>query len=255
MPDGNESLSQLGLCSGDTLWVLGTVEGQLPAPGPNSVPAVPAAAQAVSSSGVMRPQEDSTGGSKRTRQDGALAKDEEDPVKPGSHYPPAGIEPASAPLIALNSVGGISAQPDPPDRDGMNVSNSNTDTILDCHAKGLESESVSRQQSDIVSGSSPRHPAMNISPMDISAEEQAAAPCARNELLLQTVPGHLKRVLSASVSNLSAEGTEANGAVFSPHALLLAAAHAALLETGFLPSQASAHKVCLSFLLNWGRYT
>ena len=208
MPEGIESLSQHGLCSGDTLWVLGTVEGDIPAAGLNSAPAGPsptAAAQAVSSSSGVRPQEDSTG-SKRTRQDGALAKDEESLVKPG------------APLIALtNSVGGITAQQS--DCDGMNGT-----------------------RSDLVSGSSP------CCPMDASTDE--AAPCARNELsAVQAVPGHLKRVLSASVSDLSPERTEADGPVFSPHALILAAAHAAMLETGFLPYHASAYKLYPSSFL------
>ena len=185
----------------------------------------------------MRPQEDSTGGSKRTRQDGV--KDEEDPVKPGSHYLPSGIENTDT-LTSLDRGVGVTMQQNPPDRDGMSGTNSKT-TILNHHAKGPES--VSQQQINTVPRSSLRCPAVDLSPMDISAGEEVAAPCARNELPLQTVPGHLKRVLSASVSNLSAEVTEANCAVFSPHALLLAAAHAAMLETGFLPSQASACKV------------
>jgi hypothetical protein len=59
---------------------------------------------------------------------------------------------------------------------------------------------------------------------------------AQNGQLL-TLPGHLKRLLSAAHKDMNTGVT--SEPPYNAHALLLAAAHAAMLETGFVPSQAS----------------
>lgn len=224
LPEGSESLSQLGLCGGDTLWVIsspGPVSAQSGAalnpvvvvsPAPAHSVAVPTMAdsshwktnQALASHGGSRPQEDLLGGSKRSRE----AEDLTRPQDPHTSCHDTASTATSLSMGGTNSL--VKA------KDFKHVHH----TLLS-------------------SGTFDYAAATNTA---LTSEENAPcheAPCDKPPRPF--IPCHLMRTLSELDIEMKTGGSVSTSPLSRPHNLLMAAAHACMLETGFVSPQASSN--------------
>ena len=230
---GGESalLQQQGICGGDTLWVM------LP--------------QGVAAAGVAaRPPDEAIDGNKRTRQSSSLA-----PPSTGraAADAPASVSVAGSPTaiaafcpVPATLVAGSPASLQPAINMDAEDAQPGPSGIKATTAVGRAEGFTALTGRDAAG----RADGYAVQDADVSMDtgtfrEEEGEGWAEGVFSGQPgLPLHLKRVLSAACSSSTGGDTGAPGRPWSAHALLLAAVHAAMLETGFASLQVRDHVFC-----------
>lgn len=218
-------LQQQGVCGGDTLWVM-LPEGV-------TTPA-----------GMAAHHQDEANGNKRTRQNGGLP-----PPSIGSRAAAAADAPvaaaatarapaavASCPVPAAGFISGPPARLSQPD-DDMDAEEPRPSGLLSV-LKATETAAGSDATGGAGGGGATPEAEASADAARALGEEDPGCWADGASSGQPDIPLHLKRVLSAAARSSSRGGGAAGlGGPWSAHSLLLAAVHAAMLETGFAPLQ------------------